>query len=199
MAKRKVAKKRQQKRAQTNTLRIIGGQWRSRKLNFPDALGLRPTPDRIRETLFNWLQNKVFNANCLDLFAGSGALGLEALSRGAENVIFVEKNKAVAAQIKSNLVLLKSEHKVINADALGYITAQNHSKLFDLIFIDPPYRHGLLEKSLTLIKEKKLLDSNGLIYVEHESEEQINWSEYDLKELKQANAGQVKCYLLKPN
>ncbi len=199
MAKRKVAKKRQQKRAQTNTLRIIGGQWRSRKLNFPDALGLRPTPDRIRETLFNWLQNKVFNANCLDLFAGSGALGLEALSRGAENVIFVEKNKAVAAQIKSNLVLLKSEHKVINADALGYITAQNHSKPFDLIFIDPPYRHGLLEKSLTLIKEKKLLDSNGLIYVEHESEEQINWSEYDLKELKQANAGQVKCYLLKPN
>lgn len=196
MVKRKVTKKRQQKRAQTNTLRIIGGQWRGRKLSFPDAPGLRPTPDRIRETLFNWLQNNVYNANCLDLFAGSGALGLEALSRGAKNVVFVENNKTVVTQLKSNLALLKSEAEVINSEALSYLSENNNSKLFDFIFLDPPYRQGLLEKSLTLINEKQLLDSKGLIYVEHESEEQINWLTYGFEELKQTIAGQVKCCLL---
>ena len=92
-----------------NTLRIIGGEWRSRKLPFVDAPGLRPTPDRIRETLFNWLQGNIHGAKCLDMFAGSGALGFEALSRGASDVIFVEKNVACASQLKENLALLKTE------------------------------------------------------------------------------------------
>ena len=96
----------------TNTLRIIGGEWRSRKLQFLDAPGLRPTPDRIRETLFNWLQGDIYNTLCLDLFAGSGAIGLEALSRGAKTVDFVEKNAAASKQLNSNLKLLKSDSSV---------------------------------------------------------------------------------------
>jgi 16S rRNA (guanine966-N2)-methyltransferase len=116
------------KRSNTNTLRIIGGEWRSRKLLFIDAQGLRPTPDRIRETLFNWLQGRILGANCLDLFAGSGVLGLEALSRGANQVDFVEKNKAVAKQLESNLGLLKSDSNVYHQDALDYLLEYKRGK-----------------------------------------------------------------------
>ena len=194
-------KQQQKKNNNTNTLRIIAGDWRSRKLTFIDAPGLRPTPDRIRETLFNWLQNKVYGANCLDLFAGSGALGLEALSRGAADTVFVEKNKAVAAQLKDNLQLLKSKAPVIQEDALGFLSKYSldkENKLFDLIFLDPPYRKGLLEQSLSVIKDKQLLSQQGLIYLEHESEESFDWGEYDLEILKQAKAGQVSSFLLAP-
>ena len=109
------------KRSNTNTLRIIGGEWRSRKLSFIDAQGLRPTPDRIRETLFNWLQGYIHGANCLDLFAGSGILGLEALSRGANQVDFVEMNKAVVKQLEVNLDLLNSDADVHHQDAMDYL------------------------------------------------------------------------------
>ncbi len=109
------------KRSNTNTLRIIGGDWRSRKLSFVDAEGLRPTPDRIRETLFNWLQGYIHGANCLDLFAGSGILGLEALSRGATQVDFVEMNQAAAKQLESNLDLLNANSNVYHQDALDYL------------------------------------------------------------------------------
>ena len=126
MSRRKPQKN--NKRSNTNTLRIIGGEWRSRKLSFIDAEGLRPTPDRIRETLFNWLQGTIHGANCLDLFAGSGVLGLEALSRGACQVTFVEKNKAVANQLKTNLDLLKSDAEVHNQDALAYLQEYKTSK-----------------------------------------------------------------------
>ncbi len=105
----------------SNTLRIIGGEWRSRKLPFVDAPGLRPTPDRIRETLFNWLQGNIHGANCIDMFAGSGALGFEALSRGAKDVIFIEKNAACVTQLNANLALLNTEAKVIQSDALSFL------------------------------------------------------------------------------
>ena len=180
----------------SNTLRIIGGDWRSRKLSFPDAQGLRPTPDRIRETLFNWLQGKTYGTQCLDLFAGSGALGLEALSRGAADVTFVEKNPAVAAQLKSNLELLKSNAKVIQDDALSFISKCKPAHSFDLIFLDPPYRKGLLEASLDAIQKQSLLKTNGLLYLEHESEQYFDWQDYDYKVLRQAKAGQVSCFLL---
>lgn len=186
-------KKRPQRNS--NTLRIIGGEWRSRKLPFIDAPDLRPTPDRIRETLFNWLQGDIHGASCLDLFAGSGALGFEALSRGATNVVFVENNVAVAAQLKKNLDVLKSEATVIQDDALHFLKKQN-SESFDLIFLDPPYRKSLLEESLQIISKNKLLKKKGLIYLEHESEESFDWHSFGLTVLKKANAGQVKCFLL---
>ncbi len=182
----------------SNTLRIIGGEWRSRKLPFVDAPGLRPTPDRIRETLFNWLQGSIHGANCLDMFAGSGALGFEALSRGAKGVIFIEKNPACAAQIKDNLALLNVEAQVIHSDALSFLNLiENPNKPFDLIFLDPPYRQGLIEKSLAYLANENLIDENSLIYLEHEAEESFNWDDFGLQVLKQAKAGQVHSFLLK--
>lgn len=186
------------KSSTSNTLRIIGGDWRSRRLLFPDAQGLRPTPDRIRETLFNWLQGKVYGTRCLDLFAGSGALGLEALSRGASDVTFVEKNPSVAAQLKSNLELLKSTAEVIQSDALAFMSESRSIHSFDIIFLDPPYRKGLLETSLKAIQEQNLLKANGLLYLEHESEQHFNWQDYEYKIQKQSSAGQVNCFLLEP-
>lgn len=187
-------KKPQRKNNHANILRIIGGDWRSRKLTFVDAIGLRPTPDRIRETLFNWLQGRVHGSRCLDLFAGSGALGLEALSRGAGELIFVEKNKAVATQLKRNLDALKSDALVYQDDALDFL--QNQSQAFDIIFLDPPYRQGLLEKSLALINKQKLLQEHSLIYLEHESEITFDWQDFDLEMLKSSNSGQVSSFLL---
>lgn len=193
-------KRQQNKRSGSNTLRVIGGEWRSRKLPFVDAPGLRPTPDRIRETLFNWLQGDIHGSNCLDLFAGSGILGFEALSRGASSVSFVEKNKQVAMQLQSNIVLLDAQAILSQTDALDYLQNRvlDKAEPFDLIFLDPPYRQGLLEKVLEIIcdKESGLLTKNTLIYLEHESEECFDWQEFDLTVLKQAKAGQVKSYLM---
>ena len=181
-----------------NTLRIIGGDWRSRKLPFIDALGLRPTPDRIRETLFNWLQGRVHGAKCIDMFAGSGALGFEALSRGAAEVIFVEKNPACAKQLIQNLNLLKTEMHVVQSDALSFLNKiQKPNQAFDLVFLDPPYRQGLIEKALSYLSHEKLIDEHTLIYLEHESDEQFNWHDFGLEILKEAKAGQVQSYLLK--
>ena len=202
MPRRKPQKK--NKLAKTNTLRIIGGEWRSRKLPFVDAQGLRPTPDRIRETLFNWLQGYIHGANCLDLFAGSGVLGMEALSRGAAQVVFVEKNKAVANQLKENLAVLKADAEVHQTDALDYLSSDNAMQkwggvLPTIIFLDPPYRQNLLEQSLAILcnKDKGLVNKNTLIYLEHEAEESFDWSAFGLSVLKEASAGQVKSYLMK--
>lgn len=182
----------------SNTLRIIGGEWRSRKLTIIDAPGLRPTPDRVRETLFNWLQMDIRNARCLDLFTGSGALGLEALSRGAREVVFVEKNAAIVNQLRENLAILNTESEVLQADALSYLDHLDPStEAFDVIFLDPPYRQGLLEKSLKRLSAKNAINSNTLIYLEHESEEMFDWSDYGLEVLKKTSAGQVQSYLLK--
>ncbi len=178
-----------------NTLRIIGGKWRSRKLSFISAPNLRPTPDRVRETLFNWLQRSIANARCLDLFAGSGALGLEALSRGASEVIFIEKHHAAAQQLEQNLALLKAIDSVINLDAKTYLLEE--SQAFDIIFLDPPFRQNLLPTMLELILEKQLLNNNALIYLEHEAEVDYNWQDWQLEAIKETKAGQVKSYLLK--
>ena len=208
MSRKKPQKK--NKHFNTNTLRIIGGEWRSRKLSFVDAQSLRPTPDRIRETLFNWLQGRIHGANCLDLFAGSGVLGLEALSRGANQLVFVEKNKSVAEQLKTNLELLKADADVHHADAMDYLTSSNtiekwggvlqedSAERFDIIFLDPPYRKNLLKEALTILcgAENGLVDGNTLIYLEHETEESFDWDEFGLKVLKEASAGQVKSYLM---
>lgn len=182
-------------KAASNTLRIIGGSWRSRKLNFISAPNLRPTPDRVRETLFNWLQSYIGNAKCLDLFAGSGALGLEALSRGASSVVFVEKHRAAAKQLEQNLALLKSENSVENTDAESYLLTAD--KPFDIIFLDPPFRKDFLPKILDSITEQQLLNTNGLVYLEHEKEQSYDWEIWGLSVLKETQAGQVKSYLLK--
>jgi len=155
------------KQKQSNQLRIIGGEWRGRKLAFPDLPGLRPTSDRVRETLFNWLQFDVMGAKCLDLFAGSGALGLEALSRGAALVTFVDAQRESIAQLKLNLQALKTDKaRCIEADAIKFLERQQDP--FDIIFLDPPFQMEFLPKVVQLLASGKLLKSGALIYLEME-------------------------------
>ena len=150
-----------------NQLRIIGGQWRGRKLPFPDVNGLRPTGDRIRETLFNWLAPDIQDARCLDLFAGSGALGLEALSRGAQLSLLLECDTAAAAQLRANLVLLKaSGGKVVNADTLKTLAQGNTDAPYDVIFIDPPFQLNAWQVVIDNLEVGNFLADNAIIYIE---------------------------------
>jgi len=144
-------------------LRIIGGEWKSRRLRFPAIDGLRPTMDRVRETVFNWLQQDVEGARVLDAFAGSGALGLEALSRGAREVIFLEKHAKAALQLKDNLKQLDVRNAQVWAgDALTWL--DQNPEPYDLVFLDPPFGKDLLQPAL----DKLTLLPGALVYVEHE-------------------------------
>jgi 16S rRNA (guanine966-N2)-methyltransferase len=147
-------------------VRIIGGRWRGRKLAFTPAEGLRPTGDRIRETLFNWLAPVIEGARCADLFAGSGALGLEALSRGAAHCDFVDTNSAALAQIAGHLRTLDAEH----AGNCHRVTAQQFLQQavlpYDIVFVDPPFKLQMVETVCALLAGSRLLTSNALVYVE---------------------------------
>ena len=153
------------KRVANNRLRIIGGTWRSRRLQFIDSPKIRPTPDRVRETLFNWLANDIKGSVCLDLFAGSGALGFEAMSRGADRVMLVEEDARIAAMLSEQKELFDAQEiEIKNQNALTYLP--NANQQYDLIFLDPPFYSDLLEKVIPIILKQKLLNANGLIYVE---------------------------------
>jgi 16S rRNA (guanine966-N2)-methyltransferase len=157
------------KKKGTNQLRIIGGEWRGRKLGFPDVEGLRPTTDRVRETLFNWLQPVIHGARCLDLFAGSGALGLEALSRGAAKVAFVDSDRRAVQSLKENLVLLKNDRgSVVQSDALAFLRSE--SQPYDVVFLDPPFRKALLQPCLEQLSHGGWLSDNARLYIEVEQE-----------------------------
>jgi len=147
----------------SNKVRIIGGEWRSRILTFPTQEGLRPTPDRVRETLFNWLGQVLVGKTCLDLFAGSGALGFEAASRGAQQVTLVEQNPKVFAALRDNAAKLGSERlRIQRADGLSWLRAERG--VYDVIFLDPPFQSALLEQSLSLLLAH--LTPDGCAYVE---------------------------------
>lgn len=150
-------------------LRLIGGEYRRRLLPVLDSPGLRPTPDRVRETLFNWLAAATPGARVLDLFAGTGALGLEALSRGAAEAHFVERDPRVAKQLTTNLAALNAtpRGRVITADALAFLSGTPHPA--SLVFLDPPFRQGLVEPCCTRL-EQGWLTASAFIYVEMESE-----------------------------
>ena len=147
-------------------LRIVAGKWRSRLLPVIDAPGLRPTSERIRETLFNWLGPGIEGAQCLDLFAGTGALGIEALSRGAKKLLFVEKSASVAAAIRKNLSDLEATNaEVYHDDAVNFLN-KTDPQSFDIVFLDPPFDMDLLAKSCGLLQEKGWLAANAIIYLE---------------------------------
>ncbi len=150
------------------TLRIIGGEWRSRVLRFPTVDGLRPTPNRTRETLFNWLRDEIHGKNCLDLFAGSGALGFEALSRGAARAILIERNAAACRALGENARLLQAENADIqHSSAWDWLrlTRQEPASI-DLVFLDPPFAGGLLPRACEAIEQSGLLARPALIYLE---------------------------------
>lgn len=151
-----------------NSLRIIGGTWRGRRLDFIETPGLRPTPDRVRETLFNWLGPSLASSACLDLFAGSGALGFEAASRGATEVVMVETNSRVARQLHCQSLLLQAAQiSVVQADAFEWLSSNN--RIFDIIFLDPPFRRGLLDKALRLLQQDRAVTVGSRVYMETES------------------------------
>lgn len=167
MSKAKTMKK--PNRAASGQIRIIGGQWRGRKLPVPDSPGLRPTTDRVRETLFNWLAPSMVDAHCLDCFAGSGALGLEALSRYAASATLVEMERSVAQQLQQNLATLKATNaKVVNSNTLNFLAAAGTPHT--IVFIDPPFRKGMLDDTVRLLENNGWLADDALIYIESEVE-----------------------------
>ncbi|MEN9597061.1 MAG: hypothetical protein RL236_1495 [Pseudomonadota bacterium] len=185
------AKKMQPVAASKNgNINIIGGQWRSRKIDVIDADGLRPTPNRVRETLFNWLQSDIFNSRCLDLFAGSGALGFEAASRGAKSVIQIENNGAACAVLKTNIEkLVATQIQIIQTDALAYLR-NKPVNLFDVVFIDPPFGLDLVAQSCELLEANNWLAPYAKIYIENEINLTIQLSD-KWKPLKGKVAGEV--------
>lgn len=174
----------------SSQIRIIGGQWRGRKLPVLSSPGLRPTTDRVRETLFNWLAGDIADAHCLDCFAGSGALGIEALSRYAASATLLEMTPRVAQQLQNNLQTLKASNgKVITTNTLSWL--QQSGTPHHIVFVDPPFRQDLLATTLRLLEEKHWLTANALIYVESEVEGGLppvpeNWHLY-----REKVAGQV--------
>ncbi len=157
----------------SNEVRIIGGHWRSRRLHFPPVPGLRPTPDRVRETLFNWLQGEIDGARCLDLYAGSGALGFEAASRGASHVVQVESSPKVCGALRQNCAALEATQiEVVQAEVRRFLNGS--ARTFQMVFMDPPFRRGFIAPSCELLDQRGWLADNAWIYLEAEAELMLN-------------------------
>ena len=195
-------------KAKANQLRIIGGQWRGRKLSFADGDGLRPTMDRVRETLFNWLQNEIVGARCLDLFSGSGALGLEALSRYAGEVVMIDKNPYAIRMIRNNLELLGVDNaQLLKMDARDYLAGIEGSLLqsaegsippqkFDIVFLDPPFNKQLVAPFCQLLDKADCLSDQASIYIEIEKKTALPELPKNWEVVKQKKAGQLAYYLV---
>jgi 16S rRNA (guanine966-N2)-methyltransferase len=180
---------------QPNQLRIIAGAWRGRKLVFAPVAGLRPTPDRVRETLFNWLGLSVHGARCLDLFAGSGALGLEAASRAAAAVVLVDADPLVVRTLQEQVRVLDARQvSIVQARCERYLLGP--AEPFDLVFLDPPYRQGALPGCMELLDQRGWLAPDAWIYVEAERGLELplpaNWELYRSK-----TTGQVGYHLVR--
>ncbi|MDR3429778.1 16S rRNA (guanine(966)-N(2))-methyltransferase RsmD [Silvimonas sp.] len=173
-----------------NQVRIIGGEYKRRMVHFPDGDGLRPTPDRVRETLFNWLGQDLTGQVCLDLFAGSGALGFEAASRNAKRVVMVEKAKPVYAALSDNHKTLGMTNvELIWSDAITWL--KNASGKFDVVFLDPPFASDLLPQALELVAG--LLNDDAVVYAECGQ-----WPDLPGWEVtRELKAGAVRCGLLR--
>jgi 16S rRNA (guanine966-N2)-methyltransferase len=161
-----MARRTNKHRSPTGRLRIVAGNWRSRLLEIADVEGLRPTAERIRETLFNWLAPTLPGSRCLDLYAGTGALGLEALSRGADEVVFVERHPVAVRQLQANIATLGADDaEVIGKDALEYLRTRPRAP-YDIVFLDPPFAADLLGETCRLLSGKHWLAANALVYIE---------------------------------
>jgi 16S rRNA (guanine966-N2)-methyltransferase len=178
--------------------RIIGGEWRGRRLALPPGVEIRPTPDRVRETLFNWLAPVIAGARCLDLYAGSGALGLEALSRGAARAVFVDRVPAAVRQIAAHLGTLHCDRgETACMDAMRYL--ERPAAPFDVVFLDPPYRSDLLGPALARLFAGGWVAPAGSVYLEHESGMDPPAAPAGWRLFRSAAAGQVRYHLLRPD
>jgi len=172
-------------------LRIVGGRYRGRRLPVPAQLGLRPTADRVRETLFNWLQPVIAGARCLDLFAGSGALGFEAASRGAAEVLMIERSEPVTRVLAANARNLgATQVRVCQADALHWLA--EGSGPFDLVFLDPPFDENLLAPSCARLSERGWLAPGALVYLEAPADRALPVLPKDWTLIRDKRAGQVR-------
>jgi len=197
----------QQPRDGRNSVRIIGGGWRGRRVSFPDLPGLRPTPDRVRETLYNWLQHAIVGTRCLDLFAGSGALGLEALSRGAAAVVFVEQAQAAARGLVAELARLGGTPKarVVEMGASRFLrtTGEAHGHPygapFDIVFMDPPFGQEALADYVPLLDLGGWVKPGGLVYLECEKSAGAPAVPAHWELLKSKSAGEVGYHLARVN
>lgn len=179
-------------------LRIIAGTWRGRKLSFLEREGLRPTTDRVRETIFNWLQMDLAGSRCLDLFAGSGALGFEAASRGASKVVMVDSDQATVVMLKKNMDLLSATQiQAVGGDALGYL--QSGDGLFDIVFLDPPYRLDVIPQCCELLENKQCLSDHAKIVIECDASNDLSQGFNGLPDnwqcVKRKTAGQAGYHL----
>jgi 16S rRNA (guanine966-N2)-methyltransferase len=180
--------------AQSRVIRIIGGTWRGRRFRFADVPDIRPTPDRVRETLFNWLGSRVIGARCLDLFAGSGVLGLEALSRGAASAVLVEQNAVAARALTALITELNAQGaRVEREDALRFL--DRPAMPFDIAFLDPPFASGLLTRSAERLEQRGWLVPEALIYVESTGREALPPLPANWQLLKAKQAGEVGYHL----
>ena len=178
-------------------MRIIGGEWRGRRIEFADTADLRPTPDRVRETLFNWLQGKVAASRCLDLYAGSGALGIEALSRGAASVVFVDSAAAAIRQIEKTLARLDGNRaRLVTGDAGRFLRTERQS--YDIIFLDPPFSRSTLADDCRAIDEQGLLAPGGVVYLEGPAADGVPDLPAGWEILRSKAAGEVGYHLIRP-
>jgi 16S rRNA (guanine966-N2)-methyltransferase len=186
-----------------NSVRIIAGVWRGRRVNFPDMPDLRPTPDRVRETLFNWLQHTIVNMRCLDLFAGSGALGLEALSRGAKALVFVEQAQRAARGLQAELERLggTAKSRVVEMGASRFLRTPGevYGAPFDVVFLDPPYRRDALAEFIPLLDAGNWVKPGGLVYLENERAAGVPGLPSHWELLKSKSAGEVGYHLVRVN
>lgn len=179
-------------KTKSGRLRIVAGNWRSRLLDIADVDGLRPTSERIRETLFNWLAPNLHGARCLDLFAGTGALGIEALSRGAGTVVFVERSPVAARQLQANLDLLDATGaQVVKQDARSYLESRIQDR-FNLVFLDPPFAADMLEETCRLLADSDILDDDALVYLEQDRSRPVVALPETWREIKNKTAGNVR-------
>ena len=187
-------------RANSHVLRIIGGRHRSRKLRFPEGVDIRPTPDRVRETLFNWLQPRIVDAMVLDLFAGSGALGLEALSRGAARVTFIEKDRRAATAIEAVArEWQETEASVVCADALGWLAQPRLAEeQFNIVFLDPPYDSELLSATAAALAAGGRLAPDARVYLEARARDPLPRLPDGWQSLRDGRAGEVGYHLFAP-
>lgn len=181
-----------------NEIRIIAGAWRSRKLRFPAFEGLRPTPDRVRETLFNWLRDDIEGARCLDLFAGSGALGFEAASRGARKVVQVESGDTVCAALRQSCALLAADQVCVIQDNVRHYLA-GPAEPFDVVFLDPPFRRGWLQPMGMMLEIRGWLAPHALVYLESERELRLDGLPATWSRIRQGEAGDVAYGLYQRN
>jgi 16S rRNA (guanine966-N2)-methyltransferase len=182
-----------------NSVRIIAGTWRGRRIHFPDMPALRPTPDRVRETLFNWLQYAITDTRCLDLFAGSGALGLEALSRGACEVVFVEQFPAAARALQEQLIRFggAAKGRILEMGAARFLRTTGAP--FDVAFLDPPFGTNALAEYIPLLDAGSWLKTGSLVYLENERSAGVPELPGHWELLKSKSAGEVGYHLARVN